>query len=199
MSMSAASWQSIRSRCARVCRATSTACISMTARSSSRATSCSRSTSGRSRTRSTRRAPISTLARSNLTYHRGRPCARQAARARQDHRRAGVRAARAGQAQCRSVGAGERGGRAPGRARSAIHRIARAGGGPHRRPPGVAGQSHHRRHHRHHHDARHHRVAGSHPLRVHVRRGRLSALRAVFAHAAAKSPAARAASSSRSS
>ncbi len=30
------------------------------------------------------------------------------------------------------------------------------------------------------HDARHHRVAGSHPLRVHVRRGGLSSLRAVF-------------------
>ena len=41
---------------------------------------------------------------------------------------------------------GERGGGAPGRARSRIHRTARAGQRPHRRPPRVAGQSGHRRH-----------------------------------------------------
>ena len=116
--------------------------------------------------------------------HRGRPRARQAARARQDHHRAGVRAARAGQAQRRSVGAGERGGGAPGRARSAIHRIAGAGGRPHRRPARVAGQSHHRRRWRHHHAARHDRVARSDPVRIHLRRGVVPALRAVREHRA---------------
>ncbi len=56
--MSDALSRSIRSRCVPACRAISTACISRMARPSSRATSCSPSTSGHSRTRSIRRAPI---------------------------------------------------------------------------------------------------------------------------------------------
>ena len=60
--------RSIRSRCARGYRATWIRCISPTARWSSRAISCSPSTSGRSRTRSTRRAPISCWRKSNLTF-----------------------------------------------------------------------------------------------------------------------------------
>ena len=67
------------------------------------------------------------------------------------------------------VGRGQRGGGAAGRARSRIHRTARAGRRPHRRPPRVARQSRHRRHRRQHHDAGHHRVARSDPLRVHLR------------------------------
>ena len=65
--------------------------------------------------------------------------------------------------------AAQRGGRAPGRARSGIHRIARAGHRPHRRPARLARQSRHRRHRRQHDAARHHRVDRSDPFRVHLR------------------------------
>ena len=170
------------SRCAPACRAISRACISTTARWSSRAISCSRSTSGRSRTRSTRRAPISTLARSNLTYHRGRSRSRQAARARQDHHRAGLRAARAGPGATpkASVVANEAAVR-QAELDLEFTELARAGRGPHRRPARDAGQSRHRRHRRQHHAARDHRVARSDPARVHLRRGLLPALRAALA------------------
>ncbi len=66
-----------------------------------------------------------------------------------------------------ACGRRQRGGRQAGRARSGFHRIACAGRGPHRRPPRVARQPGDRRHDRDHDHARHHRVDGSDPLRVH--------------------------------
>ncbi len=76
-----------------------------------------------------------------------------------------------------SVAAAERR-RPPGRARHAVHRIARADRRPHRRPPRLARQSRHRRHLRQHDAARDHRLDRPDPLRVHLRRGLVSALRA---------------------
>ena len=80
-----------------------------------------------------------------------------------------------------------------------IHRIARAGQRPHRRPPGLARQSGDRRHQRQHHAARHHRVDRSDLFRVHLRRGLVPALRAAWRRPATTSPAAAPACRSRSS
>ena len=103
-SMSAASSPSIRSRCARACPAISTRCISPTARSSSRATCCSPSTSGRSRPRSTRPAPT-WRRRAPTSPSPRRDLARAAAAgARQDHHRADLRPAHPGQARRRGLG-----------------------------------------------------------------------------------------------
>ena len=79
-------------------------------------------------------------------------------------------------AQAQVDGAGGRG--QAGRARSAVHRIARTDHRPDRRPARLAGQPRHRRHHRHDHAARHHRIDRSDPLRIHLRRGVVPALRA---------------------
>ena len=57
---------------------------------------------------------------------------------------------------------------------------------PHRRPPRLAGQSRHRRFGRQHLAARHDRLDRSDPLRVHLRRGLLSALRARLARSPAR-------------
>ena len=98
---------------------------------------------------------------------RGRPGARAGPGARQHHHAADLRPAHAGQARGRGLGGGAGGGRAPGHARSRVHRAARAGIGTHRRPARVAGQPGHGRHDRHHDAARHHHVDRSDPLRVH--------------------------------
>ena len=168
-----------RSRCARACRAISTRCISRTARWSSRAICCSPSTSGRSRTRSTRRAPISSSARRPIW-----PSPRPIWRAPSSSCATGPSPSRCSTSARRpfrnaaGLGGGERGAGAAGRARSRIHRAARAGRRPHRRPARVARQSGHRRHRRQHHAARHHRLDRSDPLRIHLRRGLAPALRA---------------------
>ena len=190
----------IRSRCARGCPAISTRCISRTARWSSRATCCSPSTSGRSRTRSIRRAPIwrgaspispspkpistrgQQLVRDKTiteqTFEQRTQAIPQRRRPRSPRNEAAVRQA---ELDLR------------------IHRVARAGDGPHRRPPRVAGQSRHRRHRRQHHAARHHRLDRSDPFRVHLRRSLLSALRAARRERQGGRPAATPASGRRSS
>ena len=115
------------------------------------------------------RANLATGARQSLV-RRGRPRARAATLVRErtiseqvfEQRTQAKRTAEASVAAQRSRGA-------TGRARSRIHRIARAGRRPHRRPPRLARQSGDRRHRRHHDAARHHRLDRSDPLRVHLR------------------------------
>ena len=118
------------------------------------------------------------VAKSNAAYHGVRPGARAATGARPDRDRADLRAAGPGEPQRAGVGPGERSPGAPGRARSGVHRAARADHRPHRRPACDARQPGDRRHRRQHHAARHHRVDRSDPLRVHLRRGLAAALRA---------------------
>ncbi len=110
-----------------------------------------------------------------LRRSRSRP--RAGAPAQQDHHRADLRAAHPGQA-----GGGRLRHRPGGpgpfrRARSQrIHRAARPGGGADRRPAGVTRQPGDRRDQRQHHALGHHRIDRSDPVRVHLRRGLVSAL-----------------------
>ena len=97
--MSAASSRSTPSRCARASRAISTRSISTTARWSSRAICCSPSTSGRSRTRSSRRKATSRRRKANLAFAEADLERGQAARARPHHHRADLRPAHPGEAR----------------------------------------------------------------------------------------------------
>ena len=116
--------------------------------------------------------------------HRVGPAACAVAGARPDHHRAAVRSAHAGEPYRAGPGRGAGGGRETGRARSAVHRTARAGHRPYRRPSHLARQSRHRRPRGQHVAARHHRLDRSDPFRVHLRRGVVPALRAAGAIAA---------------
>ena len=116
--MSAGSSRSTRSRSAPASPAISTRCISATARWSSRAICCSPSTSGRSRTRWRRRAPISPRPRPISPSPKPTSSAAEQLVARPHHHRAGVRPAHPGVPQRAGVGRGQRGDGAPGRARS---------------------------------------------------------------------------------
>ena len=150
-----------RSRCARACPATSTRCISQDGQIVKQGdllfTIDKRPFQN---TLDQARANLET-ARSNLVFHPSRPCARPAAGARPDHQRADLRAAVAGQAQCPGRGCGERGGGAPGRARSRVHRAAGSGHRPHRRPARHSRQPRDRRHRRLDHAACHDRLAST--------------------------------------
>ena len=110
--------------------------------------------------------------------YRGRSRPRRAAREGAHHHRADLRSAHPGQARRRSLGRGADGRGEAGDPRSRIHGAAGAGRRPDRRPPGVAGQSRHRKHDGQHLAARDDRVDRPDPLRIRLRRGVLSALRA---------------------
>ena len=112
------------------------------------------------------------LAKSNLTS------ARPAAVARPHDQRADFRAACPAGAQRTSRGDGERGDGAPGRARLAMERAQGACHRPHRRSARIAGQPRDRGDRRQHDTARHHRLDGPDPIRIHVRRSVAVALRA---------------------
>ena len=143
--MSAASSRWTSSKSARASPAISTRCISATARSSSRAICCSPSTSGRSRTRSIRRAPISRRPRPISRFAEGDLArAKQLVRDRTITEQTFEQRTQAQRSAAASV-AGQRGGGPPGRARPAVHRAACAGRRPHRRPARVARQPRHRR------------------------------------------------------
>ncbi len=115
---------------------------------------------------------------SQSRLYRGRSRPRRAAREGAHHHRADLRPAHPGQARRRGLGGGADGRGQAGVPRPRIHRAEGAGRRPDRRPPGVAGQSGHRQHDRHHLAARNHRLDRSDPLRIHLRRGVVPALRA---------------------
>ena len=110
-----------------------------------------------------------------------RPRARPGAGAQQDHHRADLRAAHPGQA---GGGSFRYGAGSPGSFRRArfqrVHRAARRGGRADRRPAGVGRQSGDRRDRRQHHAVGNDRLHRPDQVRVHLRRGGLSALRAAL-------------------
>ena len=123
-------------------------------------------------------------ARRTCTFTEGDLDARPAARARQapSRSRCSSSAPRPSATPRPSVAA-ERSRRAPGRARSRVHRAARAGLRPYRRPPGFArqpGRPAERPAARTTTLLGDHRVDRSDPVRVHLRRGVVPALRAAW-------------------